>query len=71
LHDKAFDRGLITFDHEYRLLLGNSMRREARKHPETDRVFLALEGERIRMPERFTPDLGALRYHRERIFEAA
>jgi hypothetical protein len=71
LHDKAFDCGLIAFDDECRLLVGGSMRRESRKHPETGRVFLAFEGERIRMPERFTPDPEALRYHRERIFKAA
>jgi putative restriction endonuclease len=71
LHDRAFDRGLISFDEDFRLLVGNALRKEARKRTFAERNFLVYEGRRIAPPERFAPDPEFMRHHRERIFEAA
>jgi len=71
LHDKAFDRGLISFDQGFRLLVGEALHKEARRRAFAEANFLAYEGRRITFPERFSPDPELLRYHRERIFQAA
>ncbi|MDZ7815533.1 MAG: HNH endonuclease [Planctomycetota bacterium] len=67
LHDRAFDRGLITFDEGLRLvlspLLGNLAPVEVRKH-----FFSRFEGREIMKPERFHPDTSALEYHRKNVF---
>lgn len=69
LHDRAFDRGMITFDENFRLVVGGTLRREAHRHAFAERNFLAYEGRGITVPERFAPDPEAMRYHREGVFE--
>lgn len=71
IHDKAFDRGLITFDEDLRLVVGTTMRAEARRNASAKVNFLDLEGREITLPERFAPDPEFMRLHRERIFKAA
>lgn len=70
LHDRAFDRGLITFDEDCRLVLSPAI-----KHDDmTDfhRLSLhAMEGTPLHIPERFIPAAEALAYHREHIFDPA
>lgn len=67
LYDRAFDRGLITFDESLRLMI--SSRLKAGDPPMLQQqVFLSLEGNRIRLPRRFGPDPLAMAYHREHIF---
>lgn len=66
LHDRAFDRNLITFDEDYRLVLSPQLK-DATTSPLHQQAFLALEGVRLRLPERFCPDLGALAIHRKRL----
>ncbi len=60
LLDRAFDRHLITFDEELRLVCSRHVHRE----PRSARQLLDLEGERLRLPERFAPDPMALAQHR-------
>lgn len=71
LHDRAFDRGMISFDEDFRLLVGDALRKEASRRTFAERNFLVYEGRRITFPERFAPDPEFMRHHRERIFEAA
>lgn len=71
LHDRAFDRGMISFDEDFRLLVGDALRKEASRRKFAEANFLAYEGRRISFPERFAPDPEFMRHHRERIFEAA
>lgn len=71
LHDKAFDKGLISFDEDFRLLVGDALRKEASRRAFAEANFLAYEGRRISFPERFAPDPEFMRYHRESIFETA
>ena len=67
LHDRAFDRGLFTIDDSFQLRVAT----RARKATSSKIQLLALveiEGSRIALPERFTPDKQALAYHRANIF---
>ena len=66
LHDRAFDRGLITFDADLRLLLSPELDRSP--SPFISQAFATYAGQRIELPEKFAPDITLLRYHRERVF---
>lgn len=68
LHDKAFDRGLITFDTDLRLVLAPSMR----DHFANETVaqnFKAYEGRPLTFPaEAAGPKTEYLEYHRNKVF---
>lgn len=67
LYDRAFDRGLITFDTSLRVVLSRRLR--TGDTPGLHReALLALEGRKLRMPSRFPPDPAAMDYHREHVF---
>jgi len=69
LYDRAFDRGLITFDEDYRLVISGQLKKG--DAPEFQQVnFLAREGAKLTLPHRFAPDAVALQKHRETIFVA-
>jgi putative restriction endonuclease len=69
LHDRAFDRGLISFDADFRLLISPKARAQLRgSSPVQLAAFNALEGRSLCVPRRFPPDPEALTYHREHIF---
>lgn len=67
LHDRAFDRGLITFDDQLRLVVAPALLdgQQLGLLHET----LPLIGRQLDMPDRFQPDSEALRFHRERVFK--
>lgn len=65
LYDKAFDRHLISFDEDFRLVLSNRLK--AKWTDETvQEYFLKLEGKSLEMPYRFIPDVEALAVHRDK-----
>ncbi|TLS72906.1 HNH endonuclease [Mariprofundus erugo] len=66
LHDKAFDRGLITLDDDFCVVLSKDL--ERRDEPFVKQFFHPLAGQRITLPERFVPDLGFLARHRDIVF---
>lgn len=69
LHDRAFDRGLITFDDDLRVVVSGRLR--VGKPSEIHRIaLLQIEGRRLRLPTRYAPDPLALAFHREHIFVA-
>jgi putative restriction endonuclease len=68
LHDGAFDQGLIAFDDEYRLILSKRLKDHFTNQNIRDN-FSAYEGKPLKMPERFYPDKGFLKGHRESIFQ--
>jgi len=68
LHDKAFDRGLITLDDDFRVVLSNELKR--RDEPFVRQFFIPLKGQLIALPERFAPDLTFLEKHRQEVFLA-
>jgi predicted restriction endonuclease len=62
LHDKAFDRHLITFDKDFRLVVSSFLRKN--DVPEFQSAnFSKLEGATLTLPRRFTPDPRALEEH--------
>lgn len=70
LYDRAFDRGLITFDERLRVLVSPVLR--AGDAPRLQReALVALEGRALRAPVRFMPDREALAWHRSTMFRAA
>ncbi|MBI4716239.1 MAG: HNH endonuclease [Planctomycetes bacterium] len=69
LHDRAFDRGFITFDEDLRVIVSGRLR--VGRPSEIHRTaLLAIEGKKLRLPTRYAPDPTALAWHREHIFAA-
>lgn len=64
LHDKAFDKGLITLDSSYRVVISKSVVRE-----KSNSALLDFEGQKITLPEKFLPSLEFLSYHQVNIFK--
>jgi putative restriction endonuclease len=67
--DRAFDRGLITFDEQLRLSLSPALRKRL-PNPAIETEFCRREGRRLAVPERFEPNADFLRYHRESLFRS-
>lgn len=63
LHDRAFDRHLISFDDDYRMILADDL------PSETKRKLTAGASERLQLPERFLPGPAFLMHHRQRMVE--
>ncbi len=66
LHDKAFDRGLISLDDDFRVMLSKEL--EQRDEAFVREFFHPLAGQPITLPERFIPDIGFLERHRQAVF---
>jgi predicted restriction endonuclease len=67
IYDRAFDRGFLTFDEDYRVLLSPELKSADACQFQRE-VFYAVEGKQLALPARFAPDPVALAYHREQIF---
>ncbi len=67
LHDRAFDRGLITVDETFALRVGPELR-DAQAHPIVAAQFLAFDGAALKFPEKFRPKDEYCAYHREHVF---
>ena len=66
LHDRAFDRGLITVDADFRVVVS----RGVLALPASDAAAVqSVHGVALRMPRRFLPDPGLRAWHRECVFE--
>jgi HNH endonuclease len=68
LHDRAFDRGLMTVDADSRLVISKRLKK-ANPVPLHRVGLLDIEGQRINLPGRFLPNASALEYHRKSVFE--
>lgn len=66
LHDAAFDKFLITFDEDFRLVLSSRLRSALTRNIWNE-GFCEREGSPLILPERFAPDIQALAWHRERL----
>jgi len=64
-YDAAFDRGLISFDQEFRLILGETIK-EKNDDEEIERVFVRLEGKTIIAPAKNLPQVELMANHREK-----
>jgi putative restriction endonuclease len=65
--DRAFDRGLISFDDQTRLTLSPVLKRYC-PNDAIESEFRRREGQPLVCPERFSPDPDFFAYHRRRIF---
>lgn len=67
LYDRAFDRGLITFDEDFRMVVSAVLKKD--NLPEFQLInFIRMEGSKLLLPQRFCPDTSALDNHRNNIF---
>ncbi|MDB4659168.1 HNH endonuclease [Akkermansiaceae bacterium] len=64
--DAAFDRGLISLDDDYRLLLAPKIE-SFLPNRELEDLFLTRQGQQITLPEKNLPSKEALTWHRSRI----
>lgn len=63
LHDKAFDRGIISFSDDFKLLLSSKVKNET-----SNELLLKFKDTILKLPKKFQPDLEFLKYHRETFF---
>jgi hypothetical protein len=66
IHDKAFDRGLLTISDGYEVMLSEQLKRNDDAF--VVQIFLPLEGRKIELPEKFIPSIAFLSRHRNEIF---
>lgn len=67
IHDRAFDKGLITLTDDFRVVVTKSLRQAENDFTRT--TFSQLHDKKIETPERFLPDLAFIRKHREEVFQ--
>jgi len=67
LYDRAFDRGLITFDTSLRVMLSERLVCACPSAFQSQ-ILCQLKGRQLQLPPRFAPDPVAIAYHRENIF---
>jgi hypothetical protein len=66
LHDKAFDKGLITLSDDFKIIVSEELKRG--KEAFIEAVILPLEGRLIDLPERFMPQPEFIVWHRNQLF---
>ena len=67
LHDRAFDRGLVSIDDDLKIIISSSLQIKTENNVH-QYAFLCIQGKKLSTPNRFAPDRKALEYHRKRIF---
>jgi len=65
LHDRAFDRHLITFDEDYKMIVARHVPNVARRELEK------IESTHLEMPSRFLPAQEFLEQHRRKFYDTA
>ena len=69
IHDRAFDRGLLTITPEFKIKISKSIKRNDLDSALQDFLF-RYDGSEIKMPTRFLPDATFLKYHNMSVFRA-
>lgn len=64
LHDKAFDKGLITINNEHELLLSPRLSNDPVLHS----ALKEYEGKKVHLPNKFPPSLEFLEFHNNNVF---
>lgn len=67
IHDRAFDRGLLTITPDYKVKLTASIR-DLDKNEAVRSLLLQYDGSSMTLPHRFVPDIAFLEYHNSNIF---
>lgn len=68
LHDRAFDRGLITIRPDYTVEISSRINKFLDYKPVKD-YFLRFKGQKIILPQRFAPEKSFLEFHNKSIFK--
>ena len=67
LYDKAFDKGLISINKRYEIILSNYLKKK-QKEEYYDKYFSHLDGKTIILPQKYLPSEEFLEYHYDTIF---
>lgn len=67
LYDSAFDRGLIGFDKNYKVVLSDRLQENYEK-PYYSNYFGSIKGLQMALPEEFKPDIHFLEWHMDEVF---
>lgn len=67
LHDKAFDRGLITIDYNYNIIVSDKLK-DSEMDSETKDWIKHYDHRRIILPDRFLPGKNFIEYHNDIVF---
>lgn len=68
LHDKAFDKGLITLNNDYQIIISNRLNDTA-MDLKTKEWFFSYNRQQICLPEKFLSDKKFIEYHNDVIFQ--
>jgi len=68
LHDKAFEKGLLTITPEYKILISSSLL-EQKKSTSINKYFTAYHEKKIHLPSKCYPGQEFLKYHLEERFQ--
>lgn len=68
LHDKAFDRGLITLDRNYKIIISKHLK-DTPMDDSTRDWFCSYEGKKIALPDKFLPGKEFIEYHNDVLFQ--
>ena len=69
LHDKAFDRGLITITKEHKIVVSEILT-NSEMDIETNRWIKSYENKTIILPDRFLPNREFIEYHNDVVFKS-
>lgn len=67
LHDKAFDKGLLTITADFKIKLSSAFG-DFVKESSYQEYFSRYDGKQIMVPKKFVPDQDFLAYHQEQVF---
>ncbi len=68
IHDRAFDRGLLTITPEFKIKISKSVKRNDLTDAVQD-FLLRYDGSEIKLPTRFLPATSFLKYHNKNVFK--
>lgn len=68
LHDKAFDKGLITVSKDYRIHISSQLKKSMMDET-TKSWLMSYEKSEIMLPEKYIPQPQFLEYHNDEIFQ--
>ena len=68
LHDKAFDRGFITLDNDYRIIISSRLS-DIAMDEKTHDWFYSYADQQILLPDKFLPGRDFIEYHNDVVFQ--
>ncbi|MDB2037654.1 HNH endonuclease [[Clostridium] symbiosum] len=68
LHDKAFDRGLITITYDFKIWISDAMK-TVDMDDRTKEWFMGYNHQQINLPDKFLPGRRFIEYHNDVIFQ--